>query len=240
MAQVLPTKALCGVTVPDTPLIDAALHFARQVSTDSTYNHIVRSFLLGFIIADKLPHTKHRDREVHAVAAILHDTGFPLGHPPHSQVISDDKRFEVDGANAARDFLKNEGKPEEWDKHRLQLVWDAIALHTIGSVVFHKEPEVQACSYGIWADFQGPDRVPGGVLTWDEYNATVREYPRLGLMRELKDNMLHLCKTKPGTTYDNTVGEWGDRYLPADEYNRTPNLTQNLLETCDLDDIDPN
>ncbi|KAI6951446.1 hypothetical protein KC332_g14 [Hortaea werneckii] len=46
----------------------------------------------------------------------------------------------------------------------------SIALHTIGTVVFHKEPECQACSYGIWADFQGPDRVPGGVLTWDEYN----------------------------------------------------------------------
>ena len=58
-------------------------------------------------------------------------------------------------------------------------------------------------------------------------------------MKELKDNMLHLCKTKPQTTYDNTVGEWGDRYLPTDEYNRKPNLTQNLLETCDLDDIPP-
>lgn len=162
------------MTVPDTPLIDKALAFAKGVSTDYTYNHIVRSFLLGFIIADKLPHTKDRDREAHAIAAILHDTGFPIGHPPHSEVLSDDKRFEVDGANCARNFLKREAKTEEWDKHRLQLVWDAIALHTIGSVVFEKEPEVQSCSYGIWADFQGPDRVPGGVLTWDEYNAVVR------------------------------------------------------------------
>lgn len=170
----LPTKILCGVTVPDTPLIDKALDFAKGVSTDYTYNHIVRSFLLGFIIADKLPHTKERDREAHAIAAILHDTGFPIGHPPHSEVLSNDKRFEVDGANAARNFLKREAKTEEWDKHRLQLVWDSIALHTIGSVVFEKEPEVQSCSYGIWADFQGPDRVPGGVLTWDEYNAVVR------------------------------------------------------------------
>jgi hypothetical protein len=48
--------------------------------------------------------------------------------------------------------------------------------------------------------------------------------------------MLHLCKTKPATTYDNTVGEWGDRYLAEEEYNRAPHLTQNLLETCDLDE----
>jgi hypothetical protein len=58
-------------------------------------------------------------------------------------------------------------------------------------------------------------------------------------MRGLKDNMLHLCTTKPETTYDNTVGEWGDRYLPAEKYSRKGKLTQDLLETCDLDERDP-
>lgn len=171
-SQTLPTKVVAGVTVPDTPLITKALEFVRPYSTDDTYNHIVRSFLLGFIIADKV--LPDRDREAHAIAAIIHDIGFPIGHPPHSDIISKDKRFEVDGANAARNFLKREGVEQEWDKHRIQLVWDSIALHTIGSIVFEKEPEVQACSYGIWADFQGPDRVPGGLLTWDEYNAVVK------------------------------------------------------------------
>jgi hypothetical protein len=94
--------------------------------------------------------------------------------PPHSDIITQDKRFEVDGANAARRFLRENTHSSEWDKHRIQLVWDAIALHTIGSVVFEKEPECQACSYGIWADFQGPDRVQGALLTWDEYNAIVK------------------------------------------------------------------
>ena len=55
----------------------------------------------------------------------------PIGHPPHSEVISNENRFEVDGANAARAFLKREANSQDWDKHRLQLVWDAIALHTI-------------------------------------------------------------------------------------------------------------
>lgn len=67
-----------------------------------------------------------------------------------------------------------------------------------------------------------------------------QEFPRLGLMKGLKDNMLHLCKTKPETTYDNTVGEWGDRYLNDDEYSRKGKLTQDLLETCDLDEREPN
>lgn len=51
--------------------------------------------------------------------------------------------------------------------------------------------------------------------------------------------MLHLCKTKPETTYDNTVGEWGDRYLQGEGYSREGKLTQYLLETCDLDDKEP-
>ena len=170
----LPTKVIAGVSVPDTSLITRALDFANKHSTDYTYNHVVRSLLFGFIIADKLPHTKERDKEAHALAAILHDLGFPIGHPPHSDVISSDNRFEVDGANAAREFLRRETNRYDWDKHRLQLVWDSIALHTIGTVVFHKEPEVQSCSYGIWADFQGPDRVPGGVLTWNEYDTIVK------------------------------------------------------------------
>ncbi|KAK5055389.1 hypothetical protein LTR84_013139 [Exophiala bonariae] len=231
--EALPTRVLAGVTVPDTPLITKAIDFAREYSSDDTFNHIIRSFLFGFIIADKV--IGERDREAHAVAALLHDLGFPIGHPPHSDIISADKRFEVDGANAARGFLRREAP--DWDKHRLQLVWDAIALHTIGSIVFEKEPEVQATSYGIWADFQGPDRIQGNPLSWDEYNAVVKEYPRLGLLKGLKDNMLHLCKTKPQTTYDSTVGEWGDRYLAPEEYSRKGKLTQDLLETCDLDDL---
>jgi hypothetical protein len=166
------------------------------------------------------------------VSAILHD----IGWDPTGELVSSDKRFEVDGANAARDFLKRE-VGDAWDKHRVQLVWDAIALHTIGSVVFHKEPEVQACAYGIWADFQGPDRVPNGLLSWDEYKPIVKEFPRLGLMAGLKEVMCHLCRTKPETTYDNTVGEWGDKYVEG--YDRTGKKTQDLLDTCDLDERDP-
>lgn len=171
-SNALPTKVIAGIKVPDTPLITKALEYARKFSSDNTYNHIVRSLLFGFIIADKIPTMQERDREAHAIAAILHDLGFPIGHPPHSDILSADKRFEVDGANAAREFLKRNAP--DWGKHRVQLVWDAIALHTIGSVVFYKEPEVQSCAYGIWADFQGPDRVPGRLLTWDEYDAVVK------------------------------------------------------------------
>ena len=231
MAATIPTRVVAGVTIPDTPLITKALAFARAHSDDFAYNHVVRSLLLGFIIAGKLEALAGRDVEAHAVAALLHD----IGWDPTGELVSRDKRFEVDGADAARAFLRREAP--DWDRHRLQLVWDAIALHTTGSIVFHKEAEVQACSYGIWADFQGPDRVPGGLLTWEEYGAVVKEFPRLGLMEGLKKVMCHICVTKPETTYDNTVGEWGDKYVET--YSRKGKLTQDLLDTCDLDSRDP-
>jgi len=74
-------------------------------------------------------------------------TNFPNLNSPTNELVSKDKRFEVDGAEAAREFLRKEAP--SWDKHRLQLVWDAIALHTTGSIVYHKEPEVVACAQGI-------------------------------------------------------------------------------------------
>ena len=94
---------------------------------------------------------------MHAISAILHD----LGWDPTGALVSADKRFEVDGAIAARAFLDREGKAEDWDARRTQLVWDSIALHATPSIAAHKEPEVQACAYGILADFQA-------LMCWGE------------------------------------------------------------------------
>ena len=99
----LPSRVLAGVTIPDTPLVAKALEFARAHSDDFAYNHIIRSMLFGFIITEKIPAIADRDLEVHAVSALLHD----IGWDPTGELVSDDKRFEVDGANAARDFLQD-------------------------------------------------------------------------------------------------------------------------------------
>lgn len=202
------TRVFAGVTIPDTPLITKALAFARAHSTDFAYNHIYRSLLFGFIIGPKIPELRNRDLEAQAVAAILHD----LGWDPTGKLVSTDKRFEVDGANAAREFLRKEA-PADWDKQRLQLVWDAIALHTTSSIVFFKEPEVVASAYGIWADLQGPDNTPGGLLTWDEYNAVVKELPRLKIGEGLTKIFCGIAQTKPEVTFDNGGSWWGHKYV---------------------------
>lgn len=205
------TRVFAGVTIPDTPLITKALAFARAHSPDVAYNHIYRSFLFGFIIGPKIPGLGHRDLEAQAIAAILHDLGL-------DPALSTDKRFEVDGANVAREFLRKEA-PADWDQQRLQLVWDAIALHTTRSLAFFKEPEVVASAHGVWADLHGPDNTPGGLLTWDEYNAVVKELPRLKLGEVVTSSFVGMLQTKPEVTYDNIASWWGHKY--ADGYSET-------------------
>ncbi|KAI4274818.1 MAG: hypothetical protein L6R38_006032 [Xanthoria sp. 2 TBL-2021] len=184
----LPTRIYASVTVPNTPLITSALAFSKTHSTPTLHNHMIRSWLFGTIIADKLPTLQSRDREAHSLATILHDTGFD----PTGALISDDKCFEVDGANAAVAFLEKEAK-ETYDQHRRQLVWDAIALHTAIHIAMHKEAEVVATAMGIAADLMGPEApMTMGLLTWEEYEGVVMEVPRLCLKSEFGEAMCEL------------------------------------------------
>jgi hypothetical protein len=62
--------------------------------------------------------------------AMFHDMGLT---PAHS---SAHERFEVDGANAARDFLRSHGIYQ----HDIDTVWTAIALHTTPGIPQHMHP----------------------------------------------------------------------------------------------------
>ncbi|RYP10421.1 hypothetical protein DL765_008117 [Monosporascus sp. GIB2] len=193
----LPVREIAGVRVVDTPLVRDAELFARQHSTDVLYKHVMRSMLFGTLI------TQHNetlastvDPETHAVAVLLHDVG--LDRRPNSPFISGDRRFEVDGAFAARAFLEAHEEGRRWqDDGRMQLVWDSIALHTERSIAYYKEPAVQVVSKGIALDFSGP----GFSVTEAEYAAVVDRFPKDGLRDGLNDTLVWLCETKPATTY---------------------------------------
>jgi hypothetical protein len=195
----MPTTIIAGVTVPDTPLIKAAIAYARAHSSDMAYNHIMRSWLFGTLIIQKVAPSGTIDPEVHSLSAILHD----LGWDSTGELISKDKRFEVDGAIAARNFIEAEvkdGKAHGWDEHRKQLVWDTIALHTTPDIAMYKQPVVGLVSAGIASDFHGPNSDPTGSLTWDEYNAIVKEFPRLDLAGGIRKIICGFIDTKPETT----------------------------------------
>ena len=151
----------------------------------------------------------NRDRELHSLAAILHD----LGWDEKGKFVSSDKCFEVDGAEAARNFVEQQPKASEWDKHRKQLLWDSIALHTYPPVAMYKEPEVRATFLGILSDFTGPGGVPGGALSDEEFKNVSKEFPRSGFKTGTVQKLCGFCKTKPDTTYMTFAGDFGEEMI---------------------------
>jgi HD domain len=235
MAPTTPsTRLLAGVEVPDTPLISAALDFVRERSPEVLYHHCVRGWLFGCIIASKVPRFASIDREVHAIAVLFHDIGLIEGDDPKAAgIISQDKRFEVDGANAARDFLRREAEADQWDQHRQQLVWDTIALHSTVSISLHKEVEVQAAIAGIFTDITRHFLEFAGLVSDAEWDAICKEYPRLNSMKEAATELLcNVCRKKPETTYDNFLRDYGEKHVEG--YNATGKKVIDILENMYL------
>jgi len=188
---------LAGIKVVDTPLVYDAIELARDSSEPHLFNHVMRSWLFGVLIGEGAKPAP--DPELLAVSAILHDLGL-------TDRYSAQERFEVDGANAARSFLKERGIPG----HQIQLVWDAIALHTTRSIALHKESEVAVIHSGIAIDVIGAGL---DLIPQDKVRAILSEFPRLSMKRQFLDCLCGVVRRKPATTYDNTLRDLGTRYV---------------------------
>jgi hypothetical protein len=229
----LPTSPIAGVQFPITDLTSKAFAYVQEHNTATVANHVIRSTLFALIIACKVPSYAGCDAESIFLATILHD----LGWANTPSLISKDKRFEVDGANAARDFINSHAESEDakWTEQRIQVIWDAIALHTSPSISLHGQPGVAVVTHGITADFFGPN-TPGGVITVDEFKEVVKAYPRLNFEATLKQTTCNLCTNKPETTYDNFVGLFGCRDIPGykDEWEKhqVPDMLDGGLRAC--------
>lgn len=171
----LPDLPKINLKFPPSPLIAAAFAYAKEHTTKDVYNHQVRSAHWSLILAKKVAYFKDIDVEVVVLACMLHDLGW--SHTPDFG--NKDLRFEVDGAKIARRWVAAENKSSSWDKYRLQLLWDAIALHTIPSIAQHKEAEVALVSSGILVDFLVP-RLPSGLIPLEEFREVVAAFPRSG------------------------------------------------------------
>ena len=88
---------LAGIKLVDTPLVRDAMELARNLSEPYLFNHVMRSWLFAAVIAEGAKPAP--DPELLAVSGILHDLGLTDRYAAQ-------ERFEVDGANAARSFLK--------------------------------------------------------------------------------------------------------------------------------------
>jgi hypothetical protein len=131
--------------------------------------------------------------------AMFHDMGLT---PQHS---SPYERFEVDGANAARDFLRRHGIPQQ----DIDTVWAAIALHTTPGIPQHMHPVVALVTAGVEMD----------VLGWgyeqfsdSERKAVIHAHPRdqhfkEGIIQAFYEGMKHRPDTTFGTMNDDIIAD---------------------------------
>jgi hypothetical protein len=181
-------KAVAGIKIPDSTIAEQATELLLEHGTEFLYNHSLRVFLFAGL------NGKQRkiafDPELLYVGSVFHD----LGLTPHYS--SPDKRFEVDGANAARDFLKSHGLSQQV----LQLVWDTIALHTTPGIAEYKEAEVALLNYGVALDVVGR-----GYEHLSETNREdiIKQFPRTGFKKKIIPTFYEGFKHKLDTTYGN-------------------------------------
>jgi hypothetical protein len=195
----LGARLMAGVSVPDSPLITAALEYAQKLSEPYLFNHAMRSWLF----AVKVGHLKGIDYDPEVVAAgtILHDIGLTAG-------VSGSNRFEVNGAAAALSFIKERGL----SNRRAQLIWDLIALNSTPSIALHKEAEVALGTMGIgldWGGF-GFELIPSAEMT-----TILGAFPRLKMKDKFAETCCRLVVAKPETSSDNFLRDFGERFVPG-------------------------
>lgn len=193
------TRVLGGITVSDTPLITRALDYVRTNSEPYLFNHAVRSWLFAVRLGQLRGGTY--DAEVVAVGTLLHDLGLTPG-------FMGPRRFEIEGADAARAFAKEHGLAED----RARLIWDSVALNSTPSLGLYKEAEVALCTAGIGLDYGGfqYDRIPP-----DEMTGVLDAFPRLNMKQGFTDAVCRIVRAKPETTYDNFARDFGERFVPG-------------------------
>lgn len=198
-----------SLVIPDSLLAREATGILREHSSDLLFNHSVRVYLFA---AEQGRRRKLRfDAELLYVASAFHDLGLI------KKFSSDDERFEVDGANAARQFLSTHNAPEE----QIETVWQAIALHTTPGITHHMRPEIALLYSGVGLDVlgRGFDQFPSDIR-----EQIVARYPR----KDFRDAFIQAYFAgfahKPHTTYGTVNAGVCERHLPG---YRAPNA-------CDL------
>ncbi len=187
------TLTIRGVSIPDSKLAREITELVRDTESPLLFHHSSRVYYFG-ALAGKKRELKF-DPELLYAGAMFHDMGLT------AEYRSTRERFEVDGANVARTFLRSHGISRE----DIDTVWTAIALHTTPGIPRHMHPVVALVTAGVEMDVLG--------LTYGEYDAVERdavvfEHPRGSHFKEdiiqaFYDGIEH----RPDTTFGNVKAD---------------------------------
>ncbi|MFE9899214.1 HD domain-containing protein [Streptomyces achromogenes] len=193
---------VAGVGVPDTRLAREATELVRDETSELIYHHSRRVYLFGALQGRR--RDLAFDPELLCIGAMFHDLG--LGRRFHDS----GRRFEVDGAEAARRFLRDHQVPEDG----VRRVWTAIALHTTPGIPEFMEPEVALVTAGVEYDVLGigyDDVAPA------DRAAVLALHPRPDFKRRILEAFTQGIRPKPETTFGNIKADVLEHYVPGFE-----------------------
>ncbi|MDQ7982123.1 HD domain-containing protein [Paraburkholderia sp. SARCC-3016] len=181
--------------IPDSHLAREITEFVRDTQSETLFNHSVRVYFWGAMKGEAA--SMCFDPELLYAAAMFHDIGLTDGYR-ESQL-----RFEVDGANAARDFLLSRG----FSAQDVSIVWSAVALHTTPGIPEHMHAEIALTQAGAVMDLIGLGKEE---LTEEQWNAVLTAHPRGKRFKyEMVDAFYEGMKHRP----QSTLGTFNDDFL---------------------------
>jgi hypothetical protein len=187
------SAAIETVEIPDTRLAREITELVRDTETPLLFHHSSRVYYWAALAGQR--RSLRFDPELLYAGAMFHDMGLMHRHSsPH-------ERFEVDGANVARDFLRRHGIAQQ----DIDLVWTAIALHTTPGIPQHMHPVVALVTAGVEMDVLG---IAHDSYSTAERDAVVAAHPRSAHFKEdiiqaFYDGIRH----KPETTFGNVKAD---------------------------------
>ncbi|OBC04449.1 diguanylate cyclase [Mycobacterium sp. 852013-50091_SCH5140682] len=193
-------ESIADIVIPDTQLVRDITEYIREAESDLLFDHSRRVFLFGALQGRR--RGLQPDLELLYAGAMFHDIG--LTKPYRDSQL----RFEVDGANAAREFLLARGV----DEADARKVWLGIALHTTPGVPEYLEPEIALVTAGVETDVLGIGR---DDLSADALAAVTAAHPRPDFKRQILQAFTDGNKHRPRSTFGNVNADVLEHYDPS-------------------------
>jgi hypothetical protein len=182
-----------GVTVPDSNLAREATELLRDTVSELLFNHSCRVYYFGALAGQR--NGLSFDSELLYIGSMFHDMGLTARYSSATE------RFEVDGANAARDFLRS----HSIDQRDIDLVWAAVALHTTPGIPKHMHPVIALINAGVLMDAVG---IGYDQFTESQRTSVTALYPRgASFEEEFIQAFYDWNKHKPETTYGTVTAD---------------------------------
>ena len=198
-------ETIAGIAILDTELVREATTLVRQAADDTLFDHSRRVFLWGMLKA--AARDLRADPELAYVGGMFHDLGLTPAHR------TTNRRFELDGAEAAYGFLRDHGRSEQEARN----VWLAIALHTTPEVPLHLAPEVAVVTLGVETDVLGFDL---DQITEEQRAEVVAAHSRPDfknrILRAFYDGMADRPQTTFGTMNDDVLAHFDPAFQRED------------------------